>query len=55
MEITKEMLEAKLAEYRQAVEQHRSLADANAGAAQAMEELLAVANAPAPPKEASKK
>ena len=36
MEIKLEVLKAKLAEYRQATEQHRALADANAGAAQAM-------------------
>ena len=48
MEIKKELLEAKLQEYTNAIAQYRALADANQGAAQATQELLNVINAPAP-------
>lgn len=48
MEITVEALEAKRDEYAAAAKQHEAQANANAGAVQAIEELLAVARAPQP-------
>lgn len=50
MEITVEMLEAKRRDCAQAVKEHKELADANAGAVQVLDELLAVARAVVPPK-----
>lgn len=54
MEITIQALEAKRDEYATAVKQHESLMNANAGALQAVEELLAVAKAPEPANKESK-
>lgn len=48
MEITLQILEAKRDEYAASVRQHEALMQANAGALQAIEELLAVARAPQP-------
>jgi hypothetical protein len=48
VEITIQMLEAKRDEYAAGVRQHEALMQANAGALQVTEELLAVARAPQP-------
>jgi len=48
MKVTIELLEAKRQEYAEAVGRYQALLQANSGALQATEELLAVARAPEP-------
>jgi hypothetical protein len=55
MELTIKTLEAKRDEYAAAAEQHKTLMNANVGALQAIEELLAVARAPEPANTAKEK